>query len=141
MVFALVSTPAASSLVSSSLIVNVSSLYPKPSKPTMRSVLTPLMKARTHGRTWILSLVTRKGAFSTFILRNRVSKCLGANALFLPHSQLSSDYVWGNHGLKHTSRCSSITPQRAKSGLKKCTTHHFTDVVRSINAFSSTIVV
>lgn len=40
------------------------------------------MKTRTHGRILTFSFVTRKGAFSTSILRNRVSRCLGASVYF-----------------------------------------------------------
>lgn len=79
-IFARTSTLQLSNRASSSGNVKLSGLYPIPSKPTMRSVLTPSTKQSTHGRTWILSLVTRKGAFSTLTLMKRVSKCFGARA-------------------------------------------------------------
>lgn len=75
---ALWTTPELKSLASRSCVVNVSWVYPRPSKPTIRSTLTPSMKAKTHGSTWTLSFVTRKGAFSTFIFKNLVSKCFFA---------------------------------------------------------------
>jgi hypothetical protein len=69
----LTKTSARISLASRSRVAKLSGDLPSPSKPTMRSTPTPSMKARTHGRTWIPSLVTRNGQLSTLIFSMRAS--------------------------------------------------------------------
>lgn len=71
-------------------MVKVSGVYPKPSNPTIRSTDRPSMNTRTQGRIFTFNFVTRNGAFSTSILRNRVSVCLGASVYFLEFFMFSS---------------------------------------------------
>jgi len=59
-------------------IVGKSSFSPSSSNPTILSIAIPSSKHTRVGKTWIYSLLTKKGAFSASSLMNLVSVCTGA---------------------------------------------------------------